>query len=168
MAHEYLYDSPPPTHVLVFDGCTYELGWDGLRSTSPPDSPAMPTLDYATHLVNIVKFHCGQMFHLFDEVVFMSNLKHYYATQSDGIAGRELWYVHFLLILAFGKAFTARKGQSSEPPGADFFVTALRLLPDTVFLLRDPVSASEVLCCVALYLQCIDFRLMAHSYVRLL
>lgn len=123
-------------------------------------------MDYALHLVGIVQFHCGAFLHLLDHGVFMNNLQQFYANKSIPLPDQELWYTHFLLILAFGKAFTARRSESNLPPGAEFFVSALQRLPDTLYLLRDPVSASEVLCCIALYLQCIDYRLMAHVYVR--
>lgn len=166
LAHDHLYQSPPTTGVLVFDGCIYNLGWDGCRTSGLRAPPLMPAMDYALHLVNIVQFHCGGLLHLLDQEIFMTNFHQFYANKSVLVHDQELWYTHFLLLLAFGKAFSSRKNVSNLPPGVEFFVTALQRLPDTVYLLRDPVSACEILCCIALYLQCIDYRLMAHVYVR--
>jgi hypothetical protein len=38
-------------------------------------------------------------------------------------------------------------------------------MPDVTYLSRDPVKATEIFCCVALYLHCVDHRVAAHSYV---
>lgn len=61
-----------------------------------------------------------------------------------------LWYIHFLLILAFGKAFIARANKEKRPPGAELFAQAMQLLPDITFLYTDPIQSVEILCCAAL------------------
>lgn len=123
----------------------------------------MPSADYAIYLINAVKFHCGQMFHLFDEPTFMRQFHDFHETPSSKPYG--LWFVHFLLILAFGKAFTARRNNSRRPPGCELYVQAMKLLPDIAFLMGEPLEAVEVLCCKALYLQCLDFRCAAYNVV---
>ncbi|KAM0081358.1 hypothetical protein ACKRZS_006487 [Fusarium odoratissimum] len=96
----------------------------------------MPSLDHAVFLINTVKFHCGQLFHLFDEETFMAYLHEFYADPSSHIAAAGLPYIHLLLILAFGKAFAENNNyQAKRPPGADYFVTALRLLPSIHILI---------------------------------
>ena len=169
MTHEHLFQEHLPTNDLLFDGASYDLDWDGSRTTSSPGTPALPTLDYAIYLINAVKFHCGQTFHLFDEDSFMSGLYGFFGRQTDHPSGRrpgdDLWYVHFLLILAFGKAFVTQRNQGRRPPGAEYFTTALHLLPAIMLLWQDPVLSVEIMCCIALYFQCLDYRLVAHNYV---
>ncbi|RYP88188.1 hypothetical protein DL769_000286 [Monosporascus sp. CRB-8-3] len=166
MAHEYLHHTPLPNLDLLFDGNSYELGWTGSRADDTKVStPALPTVDHAIYLINTVKFHCGQIFHLFDDETFMECLYRFYEEPSGKNPEDEMWYVHFLLIIAFGKAFTSKKNQGRRPPGADFFVKALHLLPDMMMLWQDPAHATEILCCIALYLQCVDYRLVAHNFI---
>ncbi|GLI82258.1 hypothetical protein PoHVEF18_010686 [Penicillium ochrochloron] len=164
LTHEHIYQESLPTGALLFDGTTYDLGWDGLRRPQDPDIPAVPTFDHALYLINVVKFRCGQLYHLFDENNFMSNLHEFYSgAQPNATAG--LWYIHFLLILAFGKGFVQHKLQGNKPAGAEYFVKALQLLPDISVLHQEPIESTEILCCVALYLQALDCRSSAHNYI---
>ncbi|KAJ4413402.1 hypothetical protein N0V82_008571 [Gnomoniopsis sp. IMI 355080] len=116
MTHEQVFGSPLPAKDLLFDGCVYELDWDGSRTSAGPESPVLPTLDHAIYLINAVKFHCGQVFHLFSDDGFMPALYDFYERSSPQSVEEELWYVHLLLILAFGKAFTSKKGQGRRAP----------------------------------------------------
>ena len=167
MTHEYLHHTPLPDMDLLFDGMTYDLGWNGSRTNDPTLTiPALPTVDHAIYLVNAVKFHCGQIYHLFDDESFMKSLYHFYEEPPGRKPDDEMWYVHFLVIIAFGKAFTTKKNQGRCPPGAEFFIKALHLLPDMIMLWQDPVHATEIFCCIALYLQCAHYRLVAHNFVR--
>ena len=164
LTHEYIYQEALPTGALLFDGAAYDLGWDGLRTTHSPEAPTVPTFDHAIYLINTVKFRCGQLYHLFDDDEFMRNLHEFYSQpKPNPTAG--LWYIHFLLMLAFGKGFVQHKVQGNRPPGADFFVKALQLLPDVSVLHNEPIESTEILCCVALYLQALDCRSSAHNYV---
>ncbi len=43
----------------------------------------------------------------------------------------------------------------------------MKLLPDFAFYNADPVESIQVLCCAALYLQCLDFRGAAYRVVCL-
>ncbi|OTB00471.1 hypothetical protein M426DRAFT_15414 [Hypoxylon sp. CI-4A] len=167
MAHEYLYHIPLPNNDLLFDGNAYELGWNGSRvhDFRLNATPALPTVDHAIFLINTVKFHCGQMYHLFDDETFMGSLYRFYEEPSGRNPEDDMWYIHFLLIIAFGKAFNNKKNQGRQPPGAEFFVKALQLLPDIIMLWQNPVQSTEILCCIALYLQCIDFRCVAHNFI---
>ncbi|KAF5857274.1 hypothetical protein ETB97_005999 [Aspergillus alliaceus] len=165
MTHEHLYNSPLPTGSLYFDGSAYDLGWDGTRTTASQDMPMAPPLDFSIYLINAVKFHAGQLFHLFDEETFMGGLYTFYESPEHQMAHSGLWYIHYLLILAFGKAFVVQRNQGSRPAGCEFFTKALQLLPDATHLSRDPIVATEILCCIALYLQSLDFRNSAHNYI---
>jgi proline utilization trans-activator len=164
--HEHIRKSPLPSAELLFDGSAYELLWDGTRSIPDPNCLIIPSIDYAIFLFNAVKFHCAQLVHLFDEDEFMANLQAFYSNNERGVWKESLWYIHFLLILAFGKTFIQGKSQTPRPPGADFFTQAIQLLPDTSRLCREPIMAVEILCCIALYLQALDSRNAAHVTVR--
>ncbi|KAI0425319.1 hypothetical protein F5Y09DRAFT_335067 [Xylaria sp. FL1042] len=167
MTHERLFHTPLPTDDLGFDCMIYELDWGGSRAaSSEPASPILPSLDHCIYLINAVKFHCCQVFHLFDEETFMESLYTFYDNHlQEPRPSEELWYVHFLLILAFGKGFTTKKSQGKRPPGEAYFSKALHLLPNMIMLWTRPVEAAEVLSCIALYLQCIDSRIVAHNYI---
>ncbi|KAH8700208.1 Zn(II)2Cys6 transcription factor [Talaromyces proteolyticus] len=165
MTHEHVYNSPLPTESLLFEGSTYDLGWDGLRTTVDQELPIVPTLDYSIYLINAVKFHAGQLFHLFDEGTFMGGLYAFYEDPQQQMASPDLWYIHYLVIIALGKALVVHRNRTGRPPGCEFFTKALQLLPDSTHLCRDPVNATEILCCIALYLQSLDFRSAAHNFI---
>ena len=165
MVNEVVSGTPLPAPSLHPPYSTYDLGWDGRRTTVSLDDTALPTADFAMFLINAVKFHCGQLYHLFDEEHFMQHFRAHHAGTKIDSADAELWYVHYLLILAFGKAFIIRSSKGRRPPGADLFVHAMKLLPDMTCLCTDPIQSIEVLCCAALYLQCVDLRNPAYNLV---
>ncbi|KAK1485114.1 fungal specific transcription factor domain-containing protein [Colletotrichum tamarilloi] len=152
---------------LLFDGFAYDLGWDGSRTTQMLDNRLIPSHDYAIFLINAVKFHCGQMFHLFEEEEFMFHMQTFYGKSStDRAEENSLWYIHFLVILAFGKSLIQRKTHgNNRPAGADFFVRALQLLPDVTALCKEPIMSTEILCSMAWYYQALDFRHAAHNFI---
>lgn len=151
-----------PSADLLFDGSAYDLPWDGSRSVPESNIPIIPSIDHAIFLLNAVKFHCAQLVHLFDDDEFQANLHAFYSNAESGAWKDSLWYIHFLLIMAFGKSFVQHKHHAPRPPGSDFFVHALQLLPDTNRLCREPGTAAEILCCISLYLQALDSRNAAH------
>ncbi|KAL4818798.1 hypothetical protein BDW67DRAFT_155980 [Aspergillus spinulosporus] len=165
MTHEHLYHSPLPTDSLLFEGSTYDLGWDGLRTTVYAEAPIVPTLDYSIYLINAVKFHAGQLYHLFDEGTFMGGLYAFYEDPQQQMATDGLWYIHYLVIIALGKALVVQRNRDTRPPGCEFFARALQLLPDTTYLAKDPIIATEILCGVALYLQALDHRNSAYNFI---
>ena len=165
MLHEHVYHSPLPTGSLLFDESAYDLDWDGSRTTVSPEIPMTPTLDFSIYLINAVKFHAGQLYHLFDEKTFMENLYVFHENPAHHMGTSSLWYIQYLLLLAFGKAFVVQRNHGARPAGCEFFIKALQLLPDSTRLTRDPLIATEILCCIALYLQSLDFRSTAYSYV---
>ena len=163
-AHERVYSTPLPAASLLFEGQTYDLGWDGRRGLAEFDETTLPTSDFALFLINAVKFHCCQIFHLLDEQDFMHNFSNYHDPLRRGDCP-DLWHIHYLLILALGKAFIVRVGQNRRPPGATEYVQAMKLLPDTMYLCNNPIQSLEILCCAAIYLQCLDMRASAYSLV---
>ena len=170
MTHERVLQAALPPENLLFEGKSYDLEWDGKRHLSPEceaEAPALPSADFAMYLINAVKFHCGQLFHLFEEEKFMERFSSFYENPTRASQSLSLWYIHYLLILAFGKAFVVQSSKGRRPPGADMFVHAMKLLPNLAFYSADPIESIQVLCCAALYLQCLDFRGAAYRTVRL-
>lgn len=166
MAHERISDTPLGASSLLFEGSTYDLGWDGQRTSDQDDAPVLPTSDFAMYLINSVKFHCGQLYHLWDEETFMAYFSKFHSGAEADWSPPVLWYIHYLVILAFGKAFVVRKKTGSRPPGADLFVFAMKMLPHSMYLCAQPLDAIEVLSCAALYFQCLDYRTAAYNMVR--
>ena len=151
---------------LHFEGAVYDLEWQRLQQTPEPQSLSLPAADHAMYLVNTVKFHCGQLFHLFDEDDFMRHFATFHQAKNGIEKVPRIWYTHYLLIVAFGKSFVARKSQDGRPPGADLFLEAMRHLPEITFFATDRLEAIETLICAALYLQCLDFRSSAYNLVK--
>ncbi|KAF5685097.1 C6 transcription factor [Fusarium denticulatum] len=141
----------------------YKLSWTQLDKA---DVSGLPSLDYAIYLFHTFKFHLGQTYRLFDEVEFMNQIRDFYSDAQNKAEENRLWYVKFLLILAFGTAFLSSQPlPSKEPPGAKFFVRAMGLMPDHTALWKDSLFAIEVLAMVGLYLYSIDERESAHVYL---
>ncbi|KXS98756.1 hypothetical protein AC578_9030 [Pseudocercospora eumusae] len=169
IAHEHILRQPLSAEHLLFPGKTYNLGWDGERNSVPAfDTALLPQADYAMYLINAVKFHVGQIFHLFEEDVFMENfgrLHEQHSTCSNSSLKSSMWFKHYLLLLAFGKEFVARGGASQRPSGLEFFVQATATLPDLLFAEQDPYEELEVLSCAALYLHSLDCRGAAYRMI---
>ncbi|EAA57671.1 hypothetical protein AN6030.2 [Aspergillus nidulans FGSC A4] len=115
MTHENLYHSPLPTDSLLFEGSTYNLGWNGLRTTVYAEALVVPTLDYSIYLINAVKFHAGQLYHLFDEGTFMGGLYAFYEDPQQQMTTGGLWYIHYLVIIALGKALVVQRNRDTRP-----------------------------------------------------
>ncbi|GLB07486.1 hypothetical protein AtubIFM57258_002827 [Aspergillus tubingensis] len=155
----------------LFDGDLYPIHWNPLPVNEHPDVSNLPSMDYALYLFNTVKFHLGHNFRLLDEANFLDHIKEFYHGDAAKEASKNrLWFVQFLLVLAFGNAFLLPVGYRSssdnkEPPGAKFSVRAMSLMPDPTTLSRSGFVAIEVLALAGLYLYCIDHRSSAYSYV---
>ncbi|KAJ4269544.1 hypothetical protein NW762_001208 [Fusarium torreyae] len=130
------------------EGKVYDLKWDGIRRSSPQDFPdlsTLPTRDFALYLINSVKFHCEWMYNLFDEDIFMERFSLFHERPAEYARAQPLWFVHYLLVLAFGKAFVVQSTKSRRPPGSDLFIQAMRLMPDFTFFECDIVEEMQVL-----------------------
>ena len=142
------------------------MQWGSPQISISPNKNDLPSLDHALYLTNTVKFRICQMFHLFDEAEFSKELHEFYKEQSEKLRSSKMWYIKFLLIVAFGKAFLERSTRPTSPPGSTYFIQAMNLLPNSEVLYREPIVAIEILCMISLYLQCSDMRRSAYSYVR--
>lgn len=173
MTHERVKGTPLPTHNLHFaglEGKVFDFKWDGtkkLASGDIPDMTALPTKDFALYLINSVKFHCSWLYNLFDEDIFMERFHRFHGHPAEHAQAEPLWFVHYLIILAFGKAFVVHSTKSRRPPGGDLFVQAMKLMPDFSFFDCDVIDQLQVLCCAALYLHCVDYIQQAHRLVSM-
>ncbi|KLO93252.1 positive activator of transcription [Fusarium fujikuroi] len=171
MTHERVKGRPLSMHNLHFagtEGKVFDLKWDGTRKFTlqeVPDTSALPTKDFALYLINSVKFHCGWLYSLFDEDIFMERFRLFHENPSEYARAEPLWFVHYLLVLAFGKAFVVQSTKSRRPPGGDFFIQAMKLMPDFNFFDCDIIEEMQVLCCAALYLQSVDHIQQAYRLV---
>ncbi|KAH0436011.1 zn 2cys6 transcription factor [Colletotrichum camelliae] len=168
MTHEAVTGTPLQIDNLFFDGNVYDLKWDGSRSSSARDDfcPSnLPTQDFAIYLINSVKFRCGRLFYLFDEESFMKQFAIFHEHGANHPGLPRLWCVHYLILLAFGKAFVVQTTRSQTPPGLDLFVHAMKIMPDFTFFECDFVEKIQVLCCAALYLQCLSCRTSAYRHI---
>lgn len=169
MAYEAVNRAPMASTALQFDEETYDLRHDNnsKKLESIDTQIAVPSRDHALHLVNTVQFHLGQLFHLYEEDTFMEQLNEFYISPQSEPPNNDLWFVQFLLIMAFGKALFSKRTGDRKAPGAQFFNKAMSLLPSIFILTRDPALGTEILCSAALYLHCFDHRMSAYNYVRL-
>lgn len=150
----------------LFDGDMYPVNWHPAPVNGGPDISNLPSIDHALYLFNTVQFHFGHNFRLIDETEFMEHLNaFYYGDPLREAAESRLWFVQFLLVLAFGNAFLFQSRGTPDPPGGKFFVRAMSLVPDHTSLSRGGFVAIENLALIGLYLYSIDHRSSAHVYV---
>lgn len=146
---------------------SYPIRWEACPTNETPDISGLPSLDHALYLSETVKFHLGQSYRLYSEGEFIDNVREFYNGDSAKMATEQrLWFIQFLLVLAFGTAFLHRSKRSKDPPGSKFFIRAMSLMPDHAPLWKGSLLAIEVLAMAGLYLYSIDQRESAHIYVR--
>ncbi|KAL0782088.1 hypothetical protein CaCOL14_003423 [Colletotrichum acutatum] len=95
----------------------------------------------------------------------MEHFATFHASAADQLKVPRLWFVHYLILLAFGKAFIVQTSKSHQPPGAELFVQAMKLMPDFTFFECDYIERIQVLCCTSLYLHCISSWPAAYRYI---
>ncbi|BCS23122.1 uncharacterized protein APUU_31347S [Aspergillus puulaauensis] len=150
----------------LFDGDLYPIQWSPVPAGEHPDISNLPSIDHALYLFNTVKFHLGHNFRIINEDEFIRNVdKFYYGDAVQQASQCRIWFVQFLLVLAFGNAFLMRTRNPTEPPGCKFFLRAMSLMPDHTALSRGGFVAIEVLALTGLYLYSIDHRSSAHVYI---
>ncbi|KAJ5100260.1 hypothetical protein N7456_006312, partial [Penicillium angulare] len=144
---------------------SYEFGWDKQDISVEAEIGGLPSKDHALYLLSAVKFRAGQIYHLYDEEFFMSQLDQFYLSPAENVSNMKVWYIHFLVLLAFGKAFVVCDADGRRPPGSYLFLRAVKLLPDATYLISDFITATEILCCMALYYQALDGRVAAYEKI---
>lgn len=117
-------------------------------------------------MLNTVQFHFGYLYRLFDEDEFLFNLYEFYDDAASKVQSNRLWYVQFLMILAFGEAFLAPVRRASNTASwTKYFSRAMSLLPDVTGLWQEPILSIEVLTLIGLYFHSVDMRDTAYVYV---
>ncbi|KAJ5218535.1 uncharacterized protein N7498_000634 [Penicillium cinerascens] len=164
MMSEHLHLESPYRVSSSLDKEVYPLTWRPALIEDPPDISGLPSIDDALYLFNTVKHHLDQHYRFFDEDAFTGHLHEFYNGNSQRKASEDcLWFVHFLLVHAFGNAFLLRSRNSRDPPGSKFFIRAMSLLPDYTTLWTKGLLAVEVLALAGLYLYSIDHRELANE-----
>lgn len=153
---------PDPWHL---DGMAFKLQWRPLPPDEIPDVTNLPPLDYALFLFNTVKFYFGFLSFMIDEEAYLQDLHEFYKDPSAKAASARYWYVQYLLVLAFGKAFLTNRNPSGIPPGHQYASRAMSLLPDLSGMHEDPLTCIQALSLGAVYLQSIDMRRAAFQHV---
>jgi hypothetical protein len=162
---EKLHSKYPEGAPSLLEREVYPLRWESCASNERVDISGLPSLDYALYLFDTVKFHLGQSYRFFDEELFIKNVQEFYHGDPVKMAREHrLWFVQYLRVLSFGTAFLSRT-KSDEPPGSNFFVRAMSLMPNHASLWKDRLLAIEVLAMAGLYLYSIDQRESAFIYV---
>ena len=165
MAHERAYSKPLPETSMRIEGDVYGLNSRFCQVPAIDDVRGLPSLEVALFLLQTVKFHTNSLHHLFDEESFTSSLYQFYNDPQQHAMQYKLWYAHYLVIMAFGKALGPSPSHNGGLAGLDLFARGIKVLPDLIYLCQEPVLASEVLCGIALYLQSTDHRTAAHVYI---
>lgn len=161
-----LYPNKPEPIPLAVDGDAYQIHWRQASSEELPDISGLPSLEHALYIVNTVQFHFGYLYRLFDEKEFLRNLHEFYDNAGAKVHETRLWYVQFLVILAFGEALLVpMRKASSTANWTKLFSRAMSLLPDITGLWQNPTLAIEVLTLIALYFHSVDMRDTAYCYV---
>jgi hypothetical protein len=166
---DFIGHSDSPELPLNLDGTALPLQFPNMVNLTnhAVSMDGLPSLDYAMYLTNTVKFHIGQTYHLFEETTFMDRMFALYNVGPSALTqNTRMWYIQYLLIMAFGKALLIRRVPGEVPAGYEYFYQALDLFPDANGLYSDPVTTVEVCCAIALYLQAVDHRNSAYVCVR--
>lgn len=146
-----------PNFSPYCEGDAYDLG---LKKNTPADLKGLPGREVASYLLQTIKFRTCSIFHLFDDLDFSANLDRFYENPASVEQQSRIWFVHYLVLMAIGKSLV-----SNVQAGAPLFARALELLPDVTYLCSSPIISTELLCTIALYLQCVDHRTSAHIYI---
>jgi hypothetical protein len=169
MVHQSPLAKHLPRNAMYVEGDAYKLPFDQPFALTQSDISGLPSLDLSLYYVHSVKFRTNPLFYLFDEEEFVASLRQFYKAPLAYAQEKPLWFIHYLVIMSFGKALLTKiqTGESHDAAsvGSNLLIRALRLLPDITYLCSEPIEATEILCAISLFLQCIDHRCAAHSYV---
>ncbi|CAK7201531.1 hypothetical protein SEUCBS139899_004237 [Sporothrix eucalyptigena] len=157
---------------LHLDGAALHnrLRWQAKANVDADDLLRLPPADHARFLFHTVQFRLGELFAVVDEAAFLARFEAFQRAPLATATAHRLWFVEYLLVLAFGMAYTSPAtlvSGSVGPPGCDLAARALSLLPDVAFLHdeRPAMQALEVFFLAALYLKSVDMRSPAYQYI---
>jgi proline utilization trans-activator len=128
--------------------------------------PSLPSEEEAYQLLDSVLFYFSETQHLFDAREASDQLAIIYEDPQDRVDSPSIGFLQALLIFALGRLLRGESDGSNYPPGFALFKYALDLLPCPSELRAHGVAGIEVLAITTVYLQNIDRRDDAASYVR--
>ncbi|KAL1889071.1 hypothetical protein Sste5346_009136 [Sporothrix stenoceras] len=157
---------------LHLDGAALQncLRWQAKANVDGDDLAKLPPADHARFLFHTVQFRLGELFAVVDEAAFLARFEAFQRAPLATATANRLWFVTYLLVLAFGMAYTSPASSVSEsdgPPGCDLAARALSLLPNVAFVHdeRPAMQALEAFFLAALYLKSVDMRSPAYQYI---
>ncbi|CRL19952.1 Fungal transcriptional regulatory protein, N-terminal [Penicillium camemberti] len=151
---------------IITDRNAYQVQWTKAQSNGIADITALPSQDHAIYLVNTVNFHIGHFLHLYDDEEFMKNLDEFYGDVQQKVQKSKLWYIQFLVVMAFGETLLLPASKTSQSSAcSQYFTRAMSLLPDITEMWNDPILSVELLALVALYLYSLDMRDSSCGYI---
>ncbi|KAK7424517.1 hypothetical protein QQX98_000482 [Neonectria punicea] len=108
MIRNHLDEPPLPEYVINEESRAYNLTWSPSGFDETASFTNLPSVDYAKYLLSGVRFHLGQLYHLYDEDEFMRHFDQFYQLPTDRrleeARENKTWYIQFLVLLALGKA----------------------------------------------------------------
>ena len=165
LIEQYAPQAGTPPDPINTDGVAFRLRWKPKADVEQSDLANLPPKAYVTYMLSTVQFHLGELSQLIDQSNFERHLDSFYRDALSTAQYQRLWFVEYLLILAFGKAFLYQAGPVSVPAGCEYGMRALSLLPDPAQMHEEQMLSIEVLALAAVYTQSIDMRMVAFQYV---
>ncbi|KAI5920642.1 hypothetical protein F4810DRAFT_681999 [Camillea tinctor] len=153
------------TAPLNLDGTAFRMRWYPKSTVEDSDLKNLPAMDYALYLYNTAKFHLAELFSIVDEPFFLEQFEAFHKNPRETAQTHKLWFIEYLLFIAYGQVFLGSGPWISAPPGSNLAARALSLLPDPAHMHEEQMLGIEVLALVALYLQSIDMRASAYQYI---
>ncbi|CAI6091493.1 unnamed protein product [Clonostachys chloroleuca] len=140
------------------------MQWTPLGPNEEVDISNLPHRDHALFLIGAAKFYLNNYLGLIDEPEFTKGVYDLYERPASKANSSRTWYAHFLLVLAYGKAYS--KGNNSRgPPGSQYALRAMTMLPDMSGLYADPVLAVQTLTLASMWFQSVDMRIAAYYHI---
>lgn len=129
--------------------------------------PTLPSEEEAYRLLDSVLFYFDETQHLFDARDASDQLAIIYEDPQESLQSPSIGFLQALLIFALGRLLRGESDAPNSPPGFALFNHALDLLPCPSELRAHGIAGIEVLAITTVYLQNIDRRDDAASYVRI-
>uniref|UniRef100_A0A0B7KK61 Xylanolytic transcriptional activator regulatory domain-containing protein n=1 Tax=Bionectria ochroleuca TaxID=29856 RepID=A0A0B7KK61_BIOOC len=140
------------------------MQWTPLGPNEEVDISNLPHRDHTLFLIGAAKFYLNNYLGLIDEPEFTKGVYELYEGPAEKANSSRTWYAHFLLVLAYGKAYS--KGNNSKgPPGSHYALRAMTMLPDMSGLYADPVLAVQTLTLASMWFQSVDMRIAAYYHI---
>ncbi|KAF4556833.1 Fungal specific transcription factor domain-containing protein 58 [Elsinoe fawcettii] len=143
------------------------LKWRPRSQVESADLEDLPSASYARFLYNTVQFHLGELSGLIDDEPFLTKLDEFYSSCDSPGPDTQAWFVQFLFVIAFGRAFVAQANHRAPavPPGTEYGARAMGMISDLTRPGIPRLEAISTLTLAALYLQCLDMKTTAYQYM---